>query len=558
MRTRTKLILTLACTPPLATAGASAAEPPSAYDRAAAALGELKQENDALRRQLAAAARPADAATAEVRVDEALHVNVPDEALAPANEPQLRDWRWDFGDGTRASGFNAAHAYAKPGRYNVTLNGAAARTAVVSPDARPVVTATDERSLAAALGDARPQIVEMSGKIELSHTINVRPGKLLRGRDAATLFWSGGGGNALMLDAMGGDFACAGVTFDSAAPAADGKAAPDAIRAGGRNVAVTGCRFLNVTTAVNGNGRPDGVLVAGCEAPLIDGLRGYFVWGEGTRWVLTGNRVANSTRESPVRLSDATGGGNCRLVVLAGNDFANVERPGVDKADQLKSAIKVEAADYVWLENNTFRGVLELGPLGGNDGLKGRDGSGRFVVCRGNAVEGPVRLKHGVEHLLFADNRVTYTGNSMGGWPYALAVDALDPRYTRPSRDLVFRGNTFATTGGGERMAYVAGEVPDRLAFEGNTFLFGKAGGKGKPALCLEQGWRPWYASRGNAMPAGGYNAWPDARATVQVGSQNDPKSYLTPEAWLALPGVSGDEFGGKKQSTAAATREAK
>ena len=531
-------------------AALAGAPPQTAYDRAMDALRELREENDGLRARLAAA-EPAGAVEAvTVRAGEAVHVAAPDEQLA--GDAESRSFAWDFGDAGSAfnavGGFNAAHLYDRPGVYTIALNGRPFRRVVVEADARPVVRATDAASLAAALADARPTVVELAGRVEVSRTQIVRPDKLLRGRDAAaTLVWTGGD-NGLILDLTAGNSVVRNVAFDSRFDPAAGKTAPDALRIGGRNLAVVACVFRNVSTAVNGNGRPDGILVQGCDAPLVDGLRAYLVWAEGSRWTLLGNRCPNSTRESGVRLS-ASGtpqqSPNCRLILLAGNDLADVER---GDGDGVKAAIKAEAVDYCWAERNVLRGPIEIGPLGDRDGLPSRDRRARHVVFAGNALLGPVRVKHGTEGLLLGGNRVDYAAGSIGGRQYALAVEGPDAKLDyngRVSRDLTLRGNTFSTPNRGERTIWIGGDVAGRVVLEDNLVCCGdaKAAGTARLAVAFEAGWKPGYASRNNTFPPPPPIGWPDPAAVVQVGGQNDTAAYLTPARWLALPDVSGDRF---------------
>ena len=104
-------------------------------------------------------------------------------------------------------------------------------------------------------------------------------------------------------------------------------------------------------------------------------------------------------------------------------------------------------------------------------------------------------------------------------------------------------------------MIDVIGDVGGRLLLENNVLACGADRPAGNPCLPLafEAGWRDGYQSRGNALPPPPPVGWPDAAAVVQVGSQNDAKSYPQgPAAWLALPGVGGDKFAAVPVETAA------
>ena len=78
--------------------------------------------------------------------------------------------------------------------------------------------------------------------------------------------------------------------------------------------------FMNLDDAVNANGSPHGLLVEDCTSPSVTGLRGYFLWAQGSDIVVLGNSIANSTREHIVR---ATG---VQRMLVAENTFANLDR----------------------------------------------------------------------------------------------------------------------------------------------------------------------------------------------------------------------------------------
>src|SRR5207244_3465258 len=143
----------------------------------------------------------------------------------------------------------------------------------------------------------------------------------------------------------------------------------DIIAAGGTNIAVRGCEFLNVGTAVNTNKRPTGILVQDSSAPLTTGMTGYFAWVEGSDHVYLGNQIANSTRAHGIR--DAW----CDRVLVAYNDITNLDRRADgDPYDVNIQTLTLHLGNYHYVYNNSFSaGRVEIGPLGGGDGLSKPD-----------------------------------------------------------------------------------------------------------------------------------------------------------------------------------------
>ena len=551
MKTILSFILTLGLL-----AAAATADPPddkgeSAYDRAFAALQDLRRENDELRGRLAAA-EPGQVEAVRLRAGEALHVDVPTDLLG--DDAHLREFAWDFGDAgspyNALRGFNAAHLYDRPGAFDVTLNGRPFRRVIVVADERPIRVARDAAELAALLRQGG-RVRLAAGTIALDRTVEIAPGAVLEGdAKGSTLRWTGQK-HGVMLSLPRGGASVRGVTFDSVFPESAGRDAPTAVRPAGKNVAVVGCTFLNVDTGLNGNARPDGVLVQDCAAPLPGGLRGYLAWCEGRRWTFLGNVVANSTREHALRLSASESRApSCRLVLLAGNDLSNLDRRDEgDEFDTAKSALNVQAAEYVWAEGNTLTATAEAGPLGEGDGLNDPRRRTRFVAWRNNVHRGPVRLKHGLENFLMADSLVLLDAESSANGGAAITVEGRghDPKYDRDTGPITLRGNAVSVPHLGGRVLWVRGDVRGPMLIEANAFVTGadKSAGEAKhksPPLVFESGLdAARCVSRDNALPTSLDSGWPEASAVARAGGQNDESAYLTLAEWSALPGVSGD-----------------
>ena len=280
----------------------------------------------------------------------------------------------------------------------------------------------------------------------------------------------------------------------------------------------------------------------------VDGdgdLRGYLVWAEGRRWTILGNRVPNSTRETPVRLAAVGNTPNCQFALVAYNSLANIDRPGVDPRDSAKSTVRCEAVDFAWVAHNELNGITDAGPLGDVDGLPSRNRRASYIVWSGNVHRGPVRLKHGLVHFTLQDSRIDYLAGSIGGNVIAVGIEGYNPQYDRASSDLTIRRNVLTTPRHGERQIWVTGEVRDGLSFANNTLVQGTGlvASPAKASIAVEGGWMPGYRSQSNTFPAAGGLGWPNPLAVAQVGGQNDVGSYLVEPQWLQLPMVAGDRF---------------
>ena len=216
-------------------------------------------------------------------------------------------------------GWNAAHVYDKPGRYNITLR-LTDETGAVTTLVTPIeVTADSFRSCiyVSATGDdghtglapdqairsvARVQKIATDGTEILFHAGDnarrrrrnffVNAGNVVLGaygldpeksghdRPRLTFPGSKNGWMIRMQPGKSADVIVQDLSFDSAI-------VPDnvvcsGIKLGGPNVVVRRCDFLNVNTAISGAGIT-AFATAPCRttSPLITGLHANFLWGEG-------------------------------------------------------------------------------------------------------------------------------------------------------------------------------------------------------------------------------------------------------------------------------------
>src|SRR5205823_1264061 len=105
------------------------------------------------------------------------------------------------------------------------------------------------------------------------------------------------------------------ITFDCDQPANDHVAT--ALFPNGSNFTIRNCKFLNVDSVINANNQPHGLMMENCTAPLEAGMRGYFVWLEGTDACMLGNSAANSVFQHVIR-----GAGYTRALI-ADNHLTN-------------------------------------------------------------------------------------------------------------------------------------------------------------------------------------------------------------------------------------------
>src|SRR5207249_10904153 len=69
-----------------------------------------------------------------------------------------------------------------------------------------------------------------------------------------------------------------------------------AIRPYGTNIVVRDCVFLKIGDGINCNPKPKGVLAMDNTEGLVDGLRNYMIWSQGSDQVFLGNTCPNSVQ----------------------------------------------------------------------------------------------------------------------------------------------------------------------------------------------------------------------------------------------------------------------
>ncbi len=347
----------------------------------------------------------------------AVFVHALDSTLG-AGTPLTARYTWDFGDPTAQYntlvGWDAAHAYDTPGTYTITLTltNELGKTSTLSTqitvealthktiyvdsvlgndnnDGASPTTAIKTWVKAVTLVKSNTDVLFRAGEtfpvdrgMALNYQ-NVVIGSYGTGNDPILLRGPGYGSSMVSMFNDCSNITVQNLTFDSIwkpvgvhAP----KVGADAIFPAGQDISIRGCTFLNLDVAVDEDRNPQGTLVQNCLAPLATGLRGVFIWGQGTDQVYLGNYVANSTREHIIRTVWVV------RELIAFNNLTNLDRSKLgDLADYNKGTIDVHRGSYAYVASNyLYDGELRVGPRPDRRPSKAtpRNGaSSREIIC---------------------------------------------------------------------------------------------------------------------------------------------------------------------------------
>lgn len=417
---------------------------------------DLQQQLDAARKQIAdlqakltpaptpAPSRPTPVIVIDFATRMAglpIHVN----AMNTPGVNHLSDIRWDFGDPkgrfNTLPGFNAAHVYEQPGEYTITLT-------VDGVESKRTVTITvADVNFIARLEDAKSDcrnvltvpVIERSStywpKIK-NATIEGMAG------GGTTIVYTGRQPNASVISLPDecDDLLLRRLTFDSAID--QGATRAVGVYQQKASLAVIDCIALRLESFVKSESKSaSGLLIQGCSAPLADGVSGYFAWVSCNDAVIVGNTVANVTREHVVRM------GYYDRVLIASNEFSNLDRRPGDPGDLSKGCIVAQRGSHVWISGNRCHfGGIGVGPLGGRDGLSDAAGSVQWAVIEQNSVDGGncIQVLNGSAHVVVRDNVVDRGAADLSG----IEVDGFDATYQRTVEDLTVTGNRQIRAGG--------------------------------------------------------------------------------------------------------------
>jgi PKD repeat protein len=519
---------------------------------AAAALG---QERPATRPAFAVLLSPGVAPCT-------IHVN--GLTIAPqAGTPLTAHYDWDFGDArgrfNKLSGFNAAHTYNFPGQYAIALlvtdeaghQTNAIATVTITADTRHrifvapegsdmnVGTAPDAafqslaRAFKAAPNDGEILLragatFDVTSSLHLNRR-NVLIGRFGDGPDPIVMRAKGNGTSTFALDKSCDGVTVEHITFDSPNAVADDQEAPKVGAIGvlcsgsSRNITVRNCTFRNVDDGVNANGKPTGLMVQDCAAPLITGVRGYLIWGEGTDHVYLGNSAANSTREHNIRLS------GLQRVLIDSNHFANLDRHEVDKYDGSKGCIEMHRGEYAWISHNDVTGgTIRVGPRGGE--FEGPEAVTEWCVIDSNTLTNTGVLAYGgSRHILIRNNIIRWDGNT------AITINGAPT-----SEDITIVHNTAINNSELGAFFRLWGHV-NGITLSNNLFVAPRLtpGVKGSSAIGIDE-------TDLSSFSEISHNVWPDAgsdKGVCIVGTGKKGGGLVAPQKWNSLPGVKDDRF---------------
>jgi hypothetical protein len=495
----------------------------------------------------------------------AVFVHALDSTLAHG-DPLTAHYQWNFGDPSgrfnTLTGWNAAHTYDQPGNYTLRLTltndlgktSTLSTTVTVTGDTRRTIyvdTNGSDNNTGLSPGSAvrtinRATALAGDGVRILFHTgetFSVNAPLTLPYRDVLVGSYGGGANPVLMRVAGTGtsmiglfdnstDIVVQDLTFDSGWKAVNGvanKMPADGIFVAGEEITVRRCTFLNVDDAIDGDREPEGTLVEDCTAPLTTGVRGYFIWGQGTDQVYLGNYAANSTREHIVR----TVGVNRMLI--ANNNFTNLDRSSVDNQDNNKGVIDVHRGTYAYVSQNyVYDGELRAGPRGGPSDIPGSTTS--WTVFEGNHVfNHEIQIYPGTQHLMIRNNVITM--------PTGMCIDINPASDGRNIADIRIFNNTGVTTGNGGQFLYVYAGAPNGSISVANNLWVAPNAVAGNHATA-----GIFVAGKNlSEFAAISHNVWqrPHGFSSIMyiAPTWTDQKNYVSGSQWNAFAVVDSDVF---------------
>ncbi|HSU66182.1 MAG TPA: DUF4082 domain-containing protein [Tepidisphaeraceae bacterium] len=357
--------------------------------------------------------------------------------------PLTATYTWNFGDPSGSyntlTGWNAGHVYDSPGTYTVSLTvtndqglSSTASTQVtvqnnnrtvlyvdtngsdnnsgLSPN-QPVASYGRVQQLLSQYGNSNVSVLFDRGEtFNFPNSIDVSGsnetfGAYGSGAAPVMMVVPGPGGGIFSLDPTASQIVIENLTFDSVYTASINNA-PDisatGVFAGGQNVTIRNNTFLNMEDAVDCYRGPTGLLVQNNSAPLITGLRGYFVWMNGSEGVVLGNTVANSTRQHVMRSSYTS----TSDWLIAGNNFTSNANPA-DPGEFVKTTINIRAGDHVYITNNTLAGATaSFAP----DTALPQNTVVGWIKLDGNVINNAQIELHGsVQHAMISNNLINFS-----------------------------------------------------------------------------------------------------------------------------------------------------
>jgi hypothetical protein len=350
---------------------------------------------------------------------------------------------WNFGDSgseyNTLVGFNAAHAYANPGTYTITLSittpdgnvGVTTTQVTIAPDNRPTIYVSPNgndandgsspsdpvQSLAAVqnLLTSNERVLFQDGGVysysganalNLGGLSHVYIGSYGSGA-APDIYYNGSavGGTIIGLSNTSSGIVIQGLQFDTMyTNNNDVQAIPTAFIANGNDVSIIGCTFLNLGDDINMVLAPSNYLVQDNSSPNTSALNGYFGWVAGNDIVFLGNTVSGSSDEAVMRVAGVTD------LELAYNNFTNP--PENSSGTVSKNTLSTQVGQYVYAYQNIFaQGPANAGPLGTD--VANPDVTLTDVVFDSNTINNTTLLiTAGAEDVMIKNNVINANGDS--------------------------------------------------------------------------------------------------------------------------------------------------
>jgi hypothetical protein len=476
---------------------------------------------------------------------------------------------FDFGDPSAAfnnvKGLNASHLYDKPGTYTVSVGGVI-QTVTVLPDTRKRFyistsattgdgsTPDAPMTLSRALDLLRANPSNTTLLFKCVDVFSPAPSVTITGSNIHVTSYGSGPLPVMVSVNGGGGFSTAitasqtvieNLDFQTSTPTnLNDDGAGVALQPGGRDCAIRDCLLTGVSTFVNCNMLPTGVLIMNNTAPTVTSMRAYLCWGQGTDLSIFGNNVPNVTREHVIRI------GGAHRVNVFGNTLANLDRTSQDSQDIAKGVIVLQKGDFMCAINNAVSASgIGTGPLGGADGTHDPDARAQNSWIEGNTVTGSIiAINPGVEGVMVFGNTITGTGIGTDLGILINATDNASPVYVaRMVKNATISGNKFSTTSTSANFIKVNGTIPAvQVALTNNTMNAANftTGADGSAAVYVGAADLSAFASiSGNHWPLPQKTTWVAGAAMYVWPIWSDPKGYLTPAQWNALPQVNGRDI---------------
>lgn len=484
-------------------------------------------------------------------------------------------YSWNFGDtGSEFNtlvGWNASHYYANPGVYPVTLtltneNGLTSTVTTditITGDSRRSIYVDSSGGNDSNTGTSPSNPIQSFGRLQqlLGDNVNV----YLKSGDTFNVYsslsvwdknvtiepygsgpapvimrYAGSGLSAISMGKGTENVNINGLDFESPyvpTGVVVNKVPANGVDPGGIDVSIRNCLFLNVTDAFNENSNPQGTLIQDCSSPSPTGLRGCFIWGQGTDQVYLNNFVANSTREHCIRTVWVI------RELIAYNNLTNLDRTALgDWNDISKGTIDVHRGSYAYVANNwVYDGELRVGPRNGPSVVKG-DITQWTVVEDNHIFNHYLQVYPGTYHLMVRNNIITIPNVNQ-----AVDVVASYPDGDT-NQDLTFANNTaYTTQTGGTFFKLGGGGRPDSVTLINNLWIApnvipGENASSGvdvvdstgdQIALSTHNVWE---------MP-GKFNPYADGGINLIWPTWDPPNGYYTPANWNDLSFVKDDYF---------------